>query len=82
MLYDALRPIFGAIFEKKIGQSEKPTGAEKSARSNPARFYIGESARAKNGPELLAACAESRSMGALDLWIVQFCDRQTSEVGR
>lgn len=26
-------------------------------------FYIGESARAKNGPELLAACAESRSMG-------------------
>ena len=27
------------------------------------RFYIGESARAKHGPELLAACAESRSMG-------------------
>ncbi|CAK9107387.1 DnaJ protein ERDJ2A (Chaperone protein dnaJ 21) (AtDjC21) (AtJ21) (Endoplasmic reticulum dnaJ domain-containing protein 2A) (AtERdj2A) (Translocation protein SEC63 homolog ERDJ2A) [Durusdinium trenchii] len=26
-------------------------------------FYIGESARAKHGPELLAACAESRSMG-------------------
>ena len=30
------------------------------------RFYIGESARAKNGPELLAACAESRSMGDLE----------------
>ena len=29
----------------------------------PPRFYIGESARAKHGPELLAACAESRSMG-------------------
>ncbi|CAJ1460052.1 unnamed protein product [Effrenium voratum] len=26
-------------------------------------FYIGESNRAKHGPELLAACAESRSMG-------------------
>ena len=27
------------------------------------RYYIAESARAKHGPELLAACAESRLMG-------------------
>ena len=50
-----------------IKVSQIPGWNLSQGQPNTPRFYIGESARAKNGPELLAACAESRSMGDLDL---------------